>query len=94
MGSTSQGQSLHFSLLATGVVVRFESKMAAAAYQSHPLHVHQIEVLKPLMLDLPDPLLVMDYVFDLKECPFGWKSFLVIGAAFGALCTLAVLRHR
>ena len=62
MGSTSQGQSLHFSLLATGVVVRFESKMAAAAYQSHPLHVHQIEVLKPLMLDLPDPLLVLSLI--------------------------------
>lgn len=78
--------------LATGAVVRFESMMAAAAYQSHPVHVRQLEVIKGVLQPDPEAVLALDYVFELKECPIDWRGFVLIGAAFGAIAALAAFR--
>jgi len=85
---TARGQGYNY-----GIVVRFVSKMAEAAYQSHPVHVRiRDEVLKPLLAPEPAPVLAIDYVFELKECPIDWKGFMLAGAAFGAVAALALRR--
>jgi hypothetical protein len=77
---------------ATGAVVRLESKMAAAAYQSHPVHVRQLEVIRSVLQPDPEAVIAVDYAFELKECPIDWRGFVLIGAAFGALTALIALR--
>jgi hypothetical protein len=75
-----------------GAVVRFDSKMAAAAFQSHPVHVCQLEVIKGVLAPDPEAVLALDYVFELKECPIDYRGFVLIGAAFGAIAALVAFR--
>jgi hypothetical protein len=76
-----------------GIVVRFDSKEAELAYQTHEEHVQVRDtVLKPLITG-DDPILAVDYEFEQPGCPVGPRSFvaagLVAGVVLGSLAAKA-----
>ena len=87
---TSRGQGYN-----AGIVVRFSSKEAEAAYQSHPTHVAvRDNIIKPLLnTSAGPPLIVLDYAFVEPSRPSDYKG-LVYGFAAGLLVAGAIARLR
>ena len=68
-----------------GIVVRFSSKEAEAAYQSHPLHVELRDTLiKPLLsAEAGTSIAAIDYPFYEPQCPIDYKGFMLMGGLVG-----------